>query len=308
MRSFRQIETQELFNLNFDIIIVASGYEKRAPFIARQIKCNKAKKFAFAFSDNKDKYNRYENDQTFISLGFELVEIKGSNFQKIIDYLENFILGSEKSELSILIDYSSMTRIWYGAIIYYLSNTNHKDKNLKVFFAYSESCFYSPHEIEPESINFSPINFFCNLSIPSKPTALIIGLGNEKRRAFGLRDYFDAEALFVFYSENSEFTQQVLEKNSEVLKSVKDENIYPYIVNELMFTKTILDDLCKELQNGFRIVIAPCGPKPFTFLSFIVASIHKNIDVWRISASDENDKIVDKPANGTIITAVVDFI
>jgi hypothetical protein len=46
------------------------------------------------------------------------------------------------------------------------------------------------------------IEGFSFFSVPNKPSALIIGLGYEKNKAFGLTEYFDAET-FLFYNSDA---------------------------------------------------------------------------------------------------------
>jgi hypothetical protein len=54
------------------------------------------------------------------------------------------------------------------------------------------------------------------------------------------------------------------------------------------------------------VIIAPCGPKPFTLFSFILASQIPNIDVWRISAGDDENQVIKPKAAGELI--IVDLI
>ncbi|MDR0232154.1 MAG: hypothetical protein LBI82_08565 [Dysgonamonadaceae bacterium] len=298
--SFNQINIINRSN-QYDVFIASTGYEIRASFLAKQeIKANR--KIVLAFEDNKDHPNRMLNDSIFEKYNFEFIKISGSDDDEILSLFKSIVLDHPYSELSILVDYSSMTRIWYGAIIYYLSHLQIENKKIRIYFSYSVSEFTPPPQIESETFNFYPINSFCHLSLPTKPTALIAGLGYEKKRVFGLREYFDAEALFLFYTDKNSFTEYVLEKNKEVIESVKETHIFPYTLTDVTYTKMLLQDLCEELKNRFRIIIAPCGPKPFTLLSFIIASNIPNIDVWRISASDNDNLISERKENGEIIT------
>lgn len=306
LQSFIQIN-----NLNtefvFDVFLASCGYEPRASFLALQgVKANK--KIVLAFGDNQENEYRIHNNQIFENLGFEFIEMKGSKYDSIFSLFDSFIKNHYTSnELSILIDYSSMTRIWYGAIIYYLTHLESCDKKIHLYLSYSVAESIDPSEVETETLNFHPIDLYCQLSLPTKPTALIAGLGYEKKRIYGLREYFDAEALFLFYTDGNLFTKNVLRKNEEVLKSVKEENHFPYALNDLNHMKMLLQDLCEDLKNDFRVIIAPCGPKPFTLLSFIIASQMPNVDVWRISAGDDESQVIKSKASGELIIADLIF-
>ena len=284
LHSFKQID---LFNfpLKFDLFIAASGYEQRASFISNN-GINAEKKIVLAFEDNKEHSNRIINDAFFEKKGFKFIPIN----------------------INILIDYSSMTRVIYGGILKYFRMLDKSDIKIKLYFSYSIAEYVAPPEIEPETFNFYPINSYCNLSLPTKATALIAGLGYEKKRVFGLREYFDAEALYLFYTDKSPYTDIVKIKNKEVITSVSENNLFPYILSDMLYTKMLLYDLCETLNEKFRIVIAPCGPKPFTLLCFITSLSISNVDIWRISAGDDdNDAIMNRKPTGDTISIELVF-
>ena len=44
------------------------------------------------------------------------------------------------------------------------------------------------------------------------------------------------------------------------------------------------------LKDDYNIIIAPLGPKPFTFVSMLLSVKYKDIDIWRVgSGSDINE-------------------
>ena len=77
---------------------------------------------------------------------------------------------------------------------------------------------------------------------------------------------------------------------------MKSENIFRFPIHDLIYTNFLLENLCKALLNDFRIIIAPCGPKPFALLAMINALKYENyIEVWRISPGKRIPKINRKP-------------
>lgn len=300
----KQLEKESLSTYDFDLIITASGYETRASYFVNNcgIDISSIKnRYVLAFTTDLFSITRKENDEVFLKHGFNFIPCAGSSSKEVIDIISHFILNTSQKDVFIIIDYSSMTRIWYGAVISFLKALENKSKSVHLFFSYTEAEFMIPPKEEPETINFSPIKGFCNLSIPAKPTALIIGLGYEKKRAFGLMEYFDAEIVNYFLTEYSRYTEEVLERNKEILENVNEECIYPYSLNNLLLTQIMLQDLCNSLSQNYRIILAPCGPKPFTLLSFIVSSKNDNIDLWRISAEEGSHFVDRKPIGNFII-------
>lgn len=303
-RYIKQISIEELEKLNFDLIIASSGYEARATSVAQVLSEKADKKIVFSFNDHNIHPVRLKNDTTFDQLKYRSVNANGDSSGLIINEIDDFIKSNNKPELSIIIDYSSMTRVWYGAIISYFRYLNITEKVIKVYFAYSCAKIYEPVKKEFKISHFFPIEEFCSLSVPYVPTALITGLGYETNQTFGLKDFFDAELVYLFYTDNNEYTQYVTNRNKDLLKKTHPKFIVPYGISDILLTKTILYDLCNTLKNSFRVIIAPCGPKIFTLISFFVASELDSIDVWRISSNDLEAHANREPT-GEIITCEV---
>ena len=202
-----------------------------------------------------------------------------------------------------------MTKNWYASLLYCFNQLGAK-KNVFITFGYTHA-MYSPSKGD-YSYNriIEPLQGFCNLSIPSKPTALITCLGNEPNRIDGLQEYFDA-TLFLFYTDSifdNEFAAEVEGLHEELIAATKLENVFKFPITDLIFTYYLLQNLCTVLLNEFRIIIAPCSPKPFALLSMLNA-LHMDdfIEVWRISPGASVAKI-DRIPNGYVSVLEVSFV
>jgi hypothetical protein len=67
-----------------------------------------------------------------------------------------------------------------------------------------------------------------------------------------------------------------------------------------------LSSLIEDLSRNYRVIIAPCGPKPFTLVSLCLALMFENIDVWRISSGKQSVPI-DKEAEGDVVAYKISF-
>jgi hypothetical protein len=95
--------------------------------------------------------------------------------------------------------------------------------------------------------------------------------------------------------------------NSEILNSINNENIIKFPVYDLIYTNYLLESLCKTLIKNYRVILAPCGPKPFALLSFINSlKYDSDLEVWRISPGRGLPK-GDREANGNISLLEVKF-
>lgn len=304
-----QANLDNLENENYDIFITASGFESRARFIAESYKIKAARKICFGFIEYQDNDVRKQNDNLFNKLGFEYSLASGNDSKEIIRKVSVLIDSFNKKEIiNILIDYSSMTRIWYAAVIKLLKFRFSSTQKINIFFCYSFSKFVPP----PNDFTFNkyvgPIDGFYNITLPNKPSALIIGLGYVEARAYGLAEFFDVEPyLFIAdASANESFFKTVVDVNKNLIASINEENIFTYPILNLKHTETLLFHIVKDLLDNYRLVLAPCGPKPFTLLCLLTALRFENVDVWRISAG-EVDPPIDKNPNNEISLLRVTF-
>ena len=268
-----QYKFSEVKAMSFDAVIVSSGFESRASYQAKHLDFLSADKIALCFDSETDDETRKINDSYFIESGFEMITVTSDiNCQDLLEGIFNKISkkNSSKDLLNIYIDYSSMVRTWYAAIIHIINRSNYS-QTINLYFGYSYAKYISSANTDVLNKIVEPLFGYCNLSVPSKPTALIICLGNEKNRVYGLQEYFDA-ATYLFYSDSNfdnEYSDEVEKVNIEILSSTRSDNIIRFPVHDLIYTDYLIENLCKVLIKDFRVVIAPCGPKPFILLALI---------------------------------------
>ena len=300
MLNIIQPKIEDFKKTSIDFFIVASGYESRARTQAEKYAIQAKNKIALGFSSEKDDIIRKQNDKILSKLGFSISIINGeesTNIKlfKIIKEIEKYALG--QGHTNILIDYSSMTRNWYSYLIYGLISIKNKCK-ISIYLGYSHAAYvpYDGHQTLNRIV--APLFGYCDLNVPNKPTALIIGLGNEPNRIYGLKQYFDA-VQYIFYTDksyNEKYSKEIEKLNSEILNETNPRNVFKFPIHDLIYTNYILKNLCHTLLKDFRVVIAPCGPKPFALLAMINAlSINDTIEVWRISPGHKIGKVDRKP-------------
>jgi len=293
----RHIHTNEYSTLEpkeVDMVITSNGYEDRCSYISEKYKSLfiDSVKICLAFSKNNKLNNHFEN------LGYTIYKGHGDDDFFVERILKQSSQGFCGRKIKLVVDYSSMTRVWYASILRFFYNSA---IDVEIFFVYSFSKFLPPPKTKSHNVHVRPLDGFSTFSIPDKPTALLIGLGYEPMKANGLTEFFDAET-FIFYNDKStgeEFSHSVENVNKELIDATPIQNIFRYPIGNLSVTEKILNDLCRVLKEKYRIVIAPTGPKPFTLLSLICSLRHKNIDVWRVSAG-ENAEVMNREANGNI--------
>lgn len=303
-----QIELDFLKEIDFDLVITSSGYESRGVHLMSVTNINSKINIALGFDNYRDNEVRLKNDQYFAKLNFRSFIASGNSSDSILNILKDIFSLPVENKINILVDYSCMTRIWYAEVLKYFYYSNGINNLVNIYFSYSFSEYIPPPQKLTLNKFVSPINGFYSISAPVKPTVLIIGLGYVESRAFGLAEYFDVlpHLMIADRSFNESFYEEVIKQNSDLISSIPEENVFYYPLTNLIFTETLLNHLCQDLLSDFRIVLAPCGPKPFTLLSLITSLRLKYVDVWRISAG-ENEYPTDKKALGPTAILKVTF-
>jgi hypothetical protein len=299
IKSTSQIFTKSFDpNEAYDLILVSSGYEDRCTFLVKELEPIATSKFVLAFPNPAISTAMKKNDNLFEKKGYLSIKSDGDDEKHITSLLTSLSQElKDKSRIKILVDYSSMTRVWYACILKYfwLKRQPFTSVTLDFFYSYAS---YSPNKaLEKKNIHINPIESFTNFSLPSKETALIIGLGYEKNKAYGLTEYFDATTFYFItdQSKGASYSDEVLTINKALLKTVTPDKIFLYPINDLKYTEDLLCSLCESLSLNYKIIIAPCGPKPFTLISLIAAMRTNLVDVWRISPGKGGDPINRKP-------------
>lgn len=308
IKSVNQFESSRLSLIDYDLIIVSSGYESRCTYISQTFKLKSNSKICFAFKNYENNLARKKNDRFFRTEGYRVFPFNSDDDSAIFDLIKRLVDKFENRELNILVDYSCMTRVWYSSILLFFKLLDSRE-SVNIFFCYSLAEFTPAPKSVSKNIHVGPIRGFSGISTPTIPTALVIGLGYIPQRAYGLVEYLDA-VPFLFYTNSSDgnlYSKEVEANNHDLLTQVSDENIFTYSITDQQNAFYNLTDLCNDLRGRYRVILAPCGPKPFTLLCLLASVLIDDLDVWRISAG-KKEKPTDRQADGRTTVLKVSFV
>jgi hypothetical protein len=296
-----------IFKEQFDVVIAASGYEVRAPFLAQRLGRNVAgTRLVFGFPDRKNTIRR-ANDRDFAKLGYHPIEAPGNSADLLKHCIKDTLSQIDRSSVNLLIDYSCMTKTWYAGILRTLATGDFKQDKIRVAFSYSCSRFSMPSAPTPNRY-MEPVPGYFHLDLPDKKSALVLGLGYEAERAAGLVEYVEPAETYAFYTDpaiDHLFPDTVKKNNSELLKRLGPDRIFTYSMTDIATPSTLLSSLCFGLAKSHRIILAPLGPKPFALLCFLLALRNPRFDVWRVSSGEGGGTPERPPADQTIIADVL---
>jgi hypothetical protein len=306
----REANLGQLLEINFDLILGASGYESRASYLFSNNIFIGENRVCFSFKNNK-KHSREKNDALFASKKFEPVEIDHNSANHLAQLFYTLISKSKgKDEIKILVDYSCMSTLMYASIFKCFYEIDLFEK-VSIYFSYTQSVYSKPSN-RSQLKHHSPISLLNNIELTDKKIALIIGLGYERDKALGLYEYFqsDLSDMYLFMTLNNKFSKDVVENNSELMAKIDKNNIIEYDLNNVPYLVSCLDSLTSYLlNNNFRVVISPTGPKLFSLAALIIGMYHNNVSIYRSSMGDiddVNDKIADTTKD--LIITEVNFV
>lgn len=276
----KQITADELVDKNISLFLFAGNHEKRV--------FNAYEKLNSQNQINKTLVLCY--DDSFSSEGHGHIECQVIKFhQEISAILDSKLQDSqENDEITIVIDYSCMTKSWYYTIILYLKKKQLDFQKVTVYFVYTPSKYSDPLTPKPNT-EIAPLPG--KYVVPTdKPKALIVCLGYEQNKAEGIIEHLDPKECYLMYSKpalDADFVDKIESNNSEVLKN-RPTITFP--LDDLLTLERELTSLYYLLKDQYSVIIAPLGPKPFTFISMLMSIKYPDIDIWRVgSGSDINE-------------------
>ena len=266
-----QIGFEQLNNKKFDYFIAASGYENRCSYLIDTIGVNATHKLVLAFDDKKDFLYRPKNDSIFSNAGFDFImesAHKKDNLFVLLSDICRVSFGLEK--VSILVDYSCMSKVWYAGVLNFFISNELNIGNLEIYFSYTSAEFSEPRMPEAKFLHTTPKGLLKANVRSGKPRALILGLGYEKFLTTRLIESFEYKEVFAFYSDpafDNRYAERVMKNNRKILKSMFPDHVYKYPIDNMKETDRLLTSLTLKLRLEYHVAILPAGPKPITLSS-----------------------------------------
>jgi len=301
-----QIPSEQLQQQHFDAFIAVSGYESRCTYLADKIELSAIpEKLALAYTEMRHWLYRDYNDERLKEMDFAFYDVSSNETSRLTEILDGICLNNPMKNLNILVDYSSMSKVWYQGIINYFIELEEILSTVNLYFS------YSPSEYSKSQITNLKYQFDSKLPIVQglKPIALILGLGYEKGRSEELAHQLKSEATFAFYADpavDQRFVFDVLENNHELLKQINRDQVIKYPIFDLNTINASLTRLCVNLRITHQLVLAPIGPKPFTLMCFVLAARYPDIKIWKVSALNP-EKPSDRKPHGEMLVCKVEF-
>lgn len=269
----------EISDFNADLFIAATGYESRSICIPEIISAKNCKKAVIAYKDHKSDVARPANDNFFKENGYEFIYATGFEIPEISHLFNQF----QSQEIKLMIDISVMTRQWYHSMLKFISELRGFSKiTLKLVYCptvFSERIKIS-HKIELKKLSMHKDTRIS--SAEKKPSALIMGLGNEVGISNKVYAIIKPAKMFLLHADpalNKEYIENIFINNHSLINLIPIKDLRSYPINNTAEIYSLLLDLILPLRLDYKIIIVPQGPKILALMSMILQMSYPDIEL-----------------------------
>jgi hypothetical protein len=289
----------------YDLVLFASGYEERCTYIPKKLNLTRlSNPVVLGFREIEDDPQRQVNDTYFSSQWGKLVPV-GSNDDSVIYELLRREFPQTKSSIRILVDYSSMSRVWYTAILNW-ARFFEGTASITIDLLYSVGDH--KHPTTPMVISEIMSLPGCEgLILPLSRSIAVFGLGFEGSAALCVLDRLEPDELYCYLAAPAAFKdypERARQANREVIRLAKACLRFPLGSVERCYAN--LAELVSQYRSEANITLVPMGPKPHTLAAILVAMRFHEISCLRVGYRRHTPERVG--TTGNIVATRVQFV
>lgn len=285
----------------YDLIFLASGFEGRSTFILECIPNSvKDRCVVLGFVHDRDKLSRRKNDTIFVESSLTpFVDPSPLAYEdKIKNSLLIAALSARGRMLKVFIDYSVMTRSWYGYILTWLRYSA-DGAPADIDFVYS----YGKYEGE-----FEPLHIEDIAAIPgfeggcagARRTVAFFGLGYDRYATLAVHELIEPDSVICYIARESmddPRSKRVLDQNDELIGLSGTAPVYLPLGN-LEEAFRILYEQFSQVPEGDEVIAVPMGPKTHVLATLMVAQFVPRVTC--LHARGTRQKPVEVVATGEV--------
>lgn len=269
-------------------LVSALGYESRAIAIAKMLihQCDRGVAFGFDHNHNEAFERNFEWFQ--INKFLVLKYLDPTQFQTAFDseIVKPMLALPATSVRRLAIDISCFDRLRIALIV----NSVKKlcAAGIETHFFYSMAAFTAPSLFNGRNEVAGPVHrsFAGRFLDPSRPLALVAGLGYEVGKVVGAAEYVQAMRVIALVPESpiAEYEPEVIGANKLLIDDIPSQDVIKYKVDDPQRIVATLDSICSGLSSNHNLVLLPGGPKIFALACLLTHLIHSDTSVWRVSS------------------------
>ncbi|MFH1881905.1 MAG: hypothetical protein ABIL62_04230 [Planctomycetota bacterium] len=298
------IDFDSVCEKRYDIALFASGYESRSIYLPGFIDPGLiANPLVFGFLEEPYAGKRLENDNFYWeSWNCEPIPLSAGDEKPIYEKLQEHARVFNRP-LHILVDYSSMSRIWYAAILNW-SRFAVSGAEVIIDFIYSMGRYreYKNPMIIQEMVSIPGCE---GRAYRLRESVAVFGLGFHGEAALYVLDQLEADTVYAFLASpgsSEEYVKKTRDINKDLINNYKSKAVLemPLASIESCY-RYIAETIAPHRPDG-EITLVPMGPKPHVLASILVAMRFKEVACLRVSGAPDP---IDVLPTGEIVTTRV---
>jgi len=276
------ISLRELVESQYDIAIFSCGYEDRCVEIPSKIEPKNIKHTVIiAFDQHQEDPVRISSKNFFNKVwgNSEFVETSQDDVEKIYKAICDIEETFTKDNLRILIDYTSMSRVWYSAILTYIMKFS--KKNYLIDLTYANGIYHDVNlNVELGDIKVIP---GCEgISLTKKNNAAIFMLGFDNFGPLRLYNLLNPNKCFGVMASPAasvQYENTCLEKNRDFIQYHLggEKNLLKLPINSISSCYDHMSQILSPLEKAYNVSIIPFGPKPHILASILCSFNYANV-------------------------------
>jgi hypothetical protein len=218
------LEVDDIVNCKYDLVLFASGYEERCTYAPTQLRkrsLHAGNSIVFGFEEMKDDSQRLANDQYFAEQWNKPIVAPAGDDGLIYELLRKEF-GQGNASLRILVDYSSMSRLWYTAVLNWARFFPGKGEILiDMLYSVGHHKAPAPPMVISDILSLPGCE---GVPLPLSRSVAIFGLGFEGAAALCVLDRLEPDVLYCHFAAPAAFDDypaRVMTSNKAVIDMSK---------------------------------------------------------------------------------------
>lgn len=302
------ISTETLIETYYDLSIFATGYEHRSVYVPQNIiKSHKTKQsIVFGYKEGRKEYSRQKNDRYFRENWADITLASEIDDTDIYQKLRNLKFDINASVFRVVVDYSTMSRLWYASILNWIRFLP-DIPSVDIDFIYSFGKYkgdFSPLVIE----NILALPGYEGSPIFDAQTIAVFGLGFDGLATLGTFDQLEPNMVYGYLASpgSSDTYTEKAKMHNKIFITNHVKKMLELPISSVEITYGSLAELISPHRGKDNLVLIPMGPKPHV-LAALLLCIRFEKDVSCLRVRGRRNPRVDVEETGQVAVTRVSF-
>ncbi len=301
------LSPEQMRDERYDLIVVASGYERRATYVVKWLKHRASRKtIVLGFNEATEHPERVSNDSYYRRLpASQSVSLSANDDGPLYDALRR--LGDDsRLPLRVLVDYSSMSRLWYAGLLSWARYVS-PSRRMTIDFTYA----VGNHAEESPPMVISSVSAIpgCEGSpVPINHSVAIFGLGFDGLATMAALEMLQPDVTYAFLASpgaRPDYAERARACNAELIRD-HCARVFEFPLGSVATVYANLAELVTGHSVSNDVTLIPMGPKPHVLACLLAAIRFPQAACLRVSGERRIIQPID--TDGELVVTQVEFL